>query len=92
MAEVWYITIYSCDLLIIHLPEERIMAMKKITVNLPEDQVEFLQKIAAEEHVTFTDVLRRSINSEKFFVDQEKNKRKVLVEDADHRIREVMRK
>ncbi|MCC6921568.1 MAG: CopG family transcriptional regulator [Nitrosomonas sp.] len=68
------------------------MAMKKITVNLPEDQVEFLQKIAAEEHVTFTDVLRRSINSEKFFVDQEKNKRKVLVEDADHRIREAMRK
>jgi len=73
-------------------PKERIMAMKKITVNLPEDQVEFLQKIAAAEHVTFTDVLRRSINSEKFFVDQETNNRKVLVEDADHRIREVMRK
>jgi len=68
------------------------MAMKKITVNLPEDQVEFLQKIAAAENVTFTDVLRRSINSEKFFVDQETNNRKVLVEDADHRIREVMRK
>ncbi|MBY0498546.1 MAG: CopG family transcriptional regulator [Nitrosomonas sp.] len=68
------------------------MAMKKITVNLPEDQVEFLQKIARAEDVTFTDVLRRSINSEKFFVDQETNKRKVLVEDADHRIREVMRK
>lgn len=68
------------------------MAMKKITVNLPEEQVEFLQKIAEAEHITFTDVLRRSINSEKFFVDQEKNKRKVLVEDADQRIREVMRK
>jgi predicted transcriptional regulator len=68
------------------------MAMKKITVNLPEDQVEFLQKIAAAEQVTFTDVLRRSINSEKFFVDQETNERKVLVEDADHRIREVIRK
>lgn len=68
------------------------MAMKKITVNLPEDQVVFLQRIAEAEHVTFTDVLRRSINSEKFFVDQEKNNRKVLVEDADQRIREVMRK
>jgi len=68
------------------------MAMKKVTVNLPEEQVAFLQQIAAAEHVTFTDVLRRSINSEMFFVDQEKNKRKVLVEDSDHRIREVMRK
>lgn len=68
------------------------MAMKKVTVNLPEDQVAFLQKIAEAEHLTFTDVLRRSINSEKFFVEQEKNKCKVLVEDTDKRIREVMRK
>lgn len=68
------------------------MAMKKVTVNLPEDQVEFLQKIAEAEHLTFTDVLRRSINSEKFFVEQEKTGRKVLVEDVDQRIREVMRK
>lgn len=68
------------------------MVTKKVTVNLPEDQVEFLQKIAEAENLTFTDVLRRSINSEKFFVDQEKTGRKVLVEDTDQRIREVMRK
>jgi hypothetical protein len=68
------------------------MAMKKVTVNLPEDQVEFLQKIAQAEHLTFTDVLRRSINSEKFFVEQEKNGNKVLVEGAGQRIREVLRK
>ena len=46
--------------------------MKKVTVNLPEDQVEFLQKIAEAEQLSFTDVLCRSINSEKFFVEQEK--------------------
>jgi predicted transcriptional regulator len=68
------------------------MAMKKVTVNLPEDQVEFLQSIAKAEHLTFTDVLRRSINSEKFFVEQEKNGNKVLVEGAGQRIREVLRK
>ena len=68
------------------------MAMKKVTVNLPEDQVAFLQEIAKAENSTFTDVLRRSINSEKFFVEQQKTGRKVLVEDANHRIREVMRK
>jgi len=92
MVDVWHLAIYSYYPSITLSPKERIMAMKKITVNLPEDQVEFLQKIAAAENVTFTDVLRRSINSEKFFVDQETNNRKVLVEDADHRIREVMRK
>ena len=68
------------------------MAMKKITVNLPDDQVEFLQKIADSEHLTFTDVLRRSINSEKFFVKQEKTGHKILVEDSDLRIREVIRR
>ena len=68
------------------------MAMRKVTVNLPEDQVAFLQKIAAIEHLSFTDVLRRSINSEKFFVEQENAKRKILIEDADQRIREVIRK
>ena len=68
------------------------MSTKKVTVNLPEDQVAFLQEIASAEHLTFTDVLRRSINSEKFFVEQEKTGRKVLVEDAGQRIREVLRK
>ena len=68
------------------------MAMRKVTVNLPEDQVQFLQNIAAKEHLSFTDVLRRSINSEKFFVEQENAKSKILIEGADNRIREVMRR
>jgi predicted transcriptional regulator len=68
------------------------MGMKKVTVNLPEEQVAFLQNLAEAEHLSFTDVLRRSINSEKFFVEQEKANRKVLVEDAGQRIREVIRK
>ena len=68
------------------------MAVKKVTVNLPEDQVEFLQEIAAAEHLTFTDVLRRAINSEKFFVKQEDAGHKILVEEPGQRIREVLRK
>ena len=68
------------------------MVMKKVTVNLPVDQVEFLQQIAEAEHISFTDVLRRSINSERFFVTQEKANRKILVEEDGQRIREVIRK
>jgi hypothetical protein len=64
---------------------------KKVTVNLPGDQIEFLQGIASRDNISFTDALRRAINSEKFFVDQEKNNRKVLVEDGSS-IREVIRR
>lgn len=64
---------------------------KKITVNLPSDQVDFLQEVAQRDQVSFTDALRRAINSEKFFVEQENAGRKVLVEEGQ-RIREVIRK
>lgn len=68
------------------------MAIRKVTVNLPEEQVQFLQEIAQKESLSFTDVLRRAINSEKFFVQQESAGRKILIEESDQRIREVVRK
>ncbi len=68
------------------------MATKKITVNLPEDQVQFLQDVAKKENLTFTAALSRSINSERFFVQQEGAGRKILVEESGQRIREVVRK
>ena len=64
---------------------------KKVTVNLPDDQVKFLQDLAAKENLTFTDALRRSIGAERFFVEQKSAGRKVLVEDSDKKIREVLR-
>jgi hypothetical protein len=67
------------------------MSVKKVTVNLPEDQVEFLQKLAAKENLTFTDVLRRSINSERFLVEQESKNRKILIDDGS-KIQQVIRR
>jgi hypothetical protein len=64
---------------------------KKITINLPTEQVEFLQALALKEKVSVVDILRRSINSEKFFVDNEQAHRKILIEDGT-RIREVIRR
>ncbi len=68
------------------------MAVRKVTVNLPVDQIDFLQDIARKENVTVTDVLRRAINSEKFFVQQEESGNKVLIEGPGQRMREVIRK
>lgn len=68
------------------------MAITKVTVNLPAEQVAFLERIASEESLTFTDILKRSISSERFFVDQEKANRKVLVEEPlTQRMYEVRR-
>lgn len=66
-------------------------AMKKITVNLPSDQVSFLQEVAKKENVSVVDVLRRAINAEKFFVESENSNKKVLVEEKG-RIREIIRR
>lgn len=57
------------------------MSITKVTVNLPAEQVEFLERIACKENQTFTEILKRSISAERFFVDHERANRKVLVED-----------
>nr|VFK39185.1 MAG: hypothetical protein BECKTC1821E_GA0114239_100431 [Candidatus Kentron sp. TC]VFK40238.1 MAG: hypothetical protein BECKTC1821D_GA0114238_100915 [Candidatus Kentron sp. TC]VFK54934.1 MAG: hypothetical protein BECKTC1821F_GA0114240_100623 [Candidatus Kentron sp. TC] len=67
------------------------MDVTKVTVNLPTDQFEFLEKQAAKEDLTFTDVLWRAVNAEKFFVEQEKLGRKILVEEKNKILRIVER-
>lgn len=66
-------------------------AKVKVTVNLPAQQVEFLQAIAQRDGVTVTDMLKRAINSEKFFVEAESAHRRILIEDGT-KIREVIRR
>jgi len=73
------------------MAKKKLTTTKKITVNLPEDQVEFLQNLAKQEHITFTDALRRSINAERFFVEQKESGRKILVEEEGHKLREIVR-
>lgn len=66
--------------------------VKKVTVNLPADQVSFLMQIADDENLSFTDVLRRAIKSEQFFVEQEGKGNRVLVEESGNRIFQILRK
>lgn len=65
--------------------------MTKVTVNIPDELVAFLKKTAAEEQISVSDVLRRSINTEKFFIQQQKSGHKILVESDNQQIREVIR-
>ena len=68
------------------------LSITKVTVNLPTKQVEFLKEVAKSESLTVTDVLRRAIHAERFFVEQESLNNKVLIErSADGKIKEIVR-
>ncbi|MTV39568.1 hypothetical protein [Duganella radicis] len=38
------------------------MEITQVIVNLPSEQVEFLERVARKERLTFTDILRRAID------------------------------
>jgi hypothetical protein len=67
--------------------------MRKVTLNLPDDQVEWLQAQAKKEECTFTDLVRRAIHTERFFVEQEALGRTLLVEESPGgRLRHLLRR
>ena len=67
------------------------MSIKKVTVNLPEEDVAFLQRLAAEQHTTVTAALRQAINTERFLHEQEASGSKILIEDPKKRLMQVVR-
>ena len=70
----------------------RTATVRKVIVNLTSDEVEFLEMQAETDGVTFTDVLRRSIHFEKFFVEQQQQHHKLFVREPGRPLREVIRK
>lgn len=73
------------------LPEIAGRVLRTVTTQILTEQVAWLEETAKRENVTPGDILRRAINTEKFFVDQETAHRKILVQDGD-RLREVIRR
>lgn len=64
----------------------------KVTLNLPDELVDFVKKIADKENITITNAIQRAINFEKFYVEQEHEGNKFLIEGKDKKIREIVRK
>ena len=73
------------------LPEIAGRVLRTVTTQILKEQVAWLEETAKRENITPGDILRRAINTEKFFVDQETAHRKILVQDGD-RLREVIRR
>ena len=62
----------------------------KISVNLSKDVVKALKDMADEQNISMTEALRRSISTEKFFLDTVKRKGKILIEEEDKTIKQVV--
>ena len=73
------------------LPDIAGRVLRTVTTQILTEQVAWLEETAKRENITPGDILRRAINTEKFFVDQETAQRKILVQDGD-RLREVIRR
>lgn len=62
----------------------------KLSVNLPDEAVEALRELSAREGITMTEALRRAISVQRFLQEQEAEGGKVLVEDKDKSIRQLV--
>ncbi len=64
--------------------------VKKLTINLSGPIYETLQKLAAQQGVSVTEALRKAIGTEEFLRQQKNDGGKVLIQDADKNLKEVL--
>jgi hypothetical protein len=63
---------------------------RRISVNLPQEEVDALQKISQARHITLTDALRRAIAMERFIEETLERGAKLLIEEPDKTVRELL--
>ncbi|HEY4392417.1 MAG TPA: CopG family transcriptional regulator [Polyangia bacterium] len=62
----------------------------KLTVNLTPEVAQTLRRLADERGTNMTEVLKSAIGTERFISDAERAKGKILVEDKDGKIRQLV--
>ena len=62
----------------------------KLSVNLSKEVVDALRQIAKEQGTTVTEALRKAISTEKFLRDTTKEGGKVLIQDRDKNIKQIV--
>jgi hypothetical protein len=61
----------------------------KVTVNLTQDDIDELKRQAAQDGITMTDAIRRSIAIGKLVAEAERNGEKVLIRGRDGKARQI---
>ena len=62
----------------------------KLSANLPREAFEVLQELSVERGSTMTDALKAAIATERYIRDANKRGGKILVEESDGRVYEVV--
>jgi len=66
------------------------IAVVRTTVNLHPDAVAALREIANDRATTVAEIIRRAIWMEKYVHDTQKNGGKILIQDADQTLKELL--
>jgi predicted transcriptional regulator len=59
------------------------VAYQKISINLSEDVIKALKEMAQQDNVTMTEVIRRSISTQKFLDNAQREGKYILLEDKE---------
>jgi len=63
----------------------------KVTVNLPQETVDKLRRLAALKSVTMSDAIRQAIMSDAFLTDEENAGGTILIEKPDRTYQKIVR-
>ena len=62
----------------------------KTTLSLPEDAMSVMRELAEERNVSLAEVVRRALTIEKYLTDARKDGCRILVEDPEKLIKELV--
>lgn len=62
----------------------------KISANLPQSSIDQLKSIAEQQGITMTEALRQAISTKSFLNEQSAKGAKILVEDKDKSLKQVV--
>lgn len=62
----------------------------KLCISLPEQVMNALKEVAVSQGVTMTEAIRRAIGTEKFLMKEKEKGGKVLIEDKEKNLRELV--
>jgi hypothetical protein len=62
----------------------------KVTVNLPDETVDAIKSIAEKRGTTVTEALRQVIEGQRFLQDEMENGNKLLIQNPDQSVRQVV--
>ena len=62
----------------------------KTTINLPSEAMDALRSMAVERNTTFAEVIRRALTVDKYLAEATRGGAKILVQDADENVKELV--